>query len=117
VAQAREDYGIDAPTVVCNLAAIGLLLLTLSVGTMVLLRFQVVSPGPIALMLRNGGISAMACLVMAGWMIACSKWLKKRVARALLDDRAWRGDERVLDVGCGRGLVAVAAARRVPQER
>ena len=48
-------------------------------------------------------------------MIASSKWLKQRVARALLDSRNWRGDESVLDVGCGRGLVAIAAARRVPR--
>jgi ubiquinone/menaquinone biosynthesis C-methylase UbiE len=39
------------------------------------------------------------------------------VARALLDARAWRGDETVLDVGCGRGLVAVNAAKRVPRGR
>jgi ubiquinone/menaquinone biosynthesis C-methylase UbiE len=46
-------------------------------------------------------------------MIASSKWLKHRVARALLDMRQWRGDEQVLDVGCGRGLVAVNAGKRV----
>lgn len=37
-----------------------------------------------------------------------------RVARALLDMRSWCGDETLLDVGCGRGLIAVNAARRVP---
>jgi len=34
--------------------------------------------------------------------------------RSLLDQRRWRGDERVLDIGCGRGLLTVEAARRVP---
>ncbi|MGI4756373.1 MAG: class I SAM-dependent methyltransferase [Janthinobacterium lividum] len=50
-------------------------------------------------------------------MLFSSLWLKKRVMRSLLNQRSWRGDEAVLDVGCGRGLVAVEAARRVPHGR
>ena len=50
-------------------------------------------------------------------MFASSKWLKQKVARGLLDMRQWRGDEAVLDLGCGRGLVAIAAAQRVPAGR
>jgi SAM-dependent methyltransferase len=116
MAQARENYGIDAPTVVRNLAGIGFLLLIVSAATAALLHLQIVGPSRFALILRNNGlVTAIICLVMAFWMIASSKWLKHKVARALLDSRAWRGDEIVLDVGCGRGLIAVAAARRVPQ--
>src|SRR5262245_14009174 len=33
--------------------------------------------------------------------------------RRMLDAVAWRGDERVLDVGCGNGFVLVEAARRL----
>jgi SAM-dependent methyltransferase len=113
--QARENYGIDAPTVVRNLAGIGLLLLIVSAATALLLRLRIVALSQLTLILRNNGLSiGIVCLIMAFWMIASSKWLKQRVARALLDSRAWRGDENVLDIGCGRGLVAVAAARRVP---
>lgn len=116
MAQARENYGIDAPTVVRNLVGIGVLLLIVSATTAALLSLDIVSPRPLALVLRNNGLStAIICFVMAFWMIASSRWLKHRVARALLDMRTWRGDESVLDVGCGRGLVAVAAARRVPR--
>jgi hypothetical protein len=39
---------------------------------------------------------------------------KLQLAERLLDKLSWRGDERVLDAGCGRGLLTVAAARRVP---
>ena len=35
----------------------------------------------------------------------------------ILGDAGLEGDERVLDVGCGRGLVAVTAARLVPDGR
>ncbi|QDZ09082.1 class I SAM-dependent methyltransferase [Sphingomonas panacisoli] len=51
---------------------------------------------------------------MAAWMVVSSRWLKPQVLKSLLDQHAWRGDEAVLDIGCGRGLVAIAAARRAP---
>jgi arsenite methyltransferase len=116
MATAREDYGIDAPTVVRNFIAIGVLLLVLSLGTTALLQLRLVGPSVATRILQgNGLVMAVVCLVMACWMIASSKWLKQRVCRALLDMRQWRGNEQVLDLGCGRGLVAVAAARRVPR--
>lgn len=33
----------------------------------------------------------------------------------MLGMHTWRGDERVLDVGCGRGLLLVGAAKRIAQ--
>ena len=112
MANKGEDYGIDAPTVVRNLAVAGFLLMILSIGTTMLLQLRIIAPGTLTRILGiNGMTTAIICLVMAFWMIASSKWLKQRVCRALLDSRAWRGDEAVLDIGCGRGLVAVAAAR------
>ncbi len=35
----------------------------------------------------------------------------------VLDELDLRGDERLLDLGCGRGAVLLAAARRLPQGR
>jgi len=116
MASAREDYGIDAPTVVRNLTVIGVVLLVVGGTTTILLLLDRIRPGPLTRVLSiNGLATAVICMVMASWMVASSRWLKHRVARALLDARAWRGDESVLDVGCGRGLVAVAAAKRVPR--
>ncbi|MBC7792274.1 MAG: class I SAM-dependent methyltransferase [Clostridia bacterium] len=37
---------------------------------------------------------------------------KQAVCAAMLDTIAWRGDEAVLDVGTGRGLLAIEAAKR-----
>lgn len=48
-------------------------------------------------------------------MLFYSKVGKLKLAQRLLDKISWRGDERVLDVGCGRGLLTVAAAHRVPK--
>ncbi|WP_124847434.1 class I SAM-dependent methyltransferase [Acidipila sp. EB88] len=101
----REDYGIDAPRVVRNLGIIGGAFL---VGG-VLPRGV---PGSAVLhMFWPSGLSLLAA---CAWMLASSLWLKKGVMRSLVGERRWRGDEMVLDVGCGRGLVSVEAARRVP---
>lgn len=43
-----------------------------------------------------------------------SKVGKLKLRERLLDRLLWSGNERVLDVGCGCGLLAIAAARRVP---
>lgn len=110
----REDYGIDAPTVVRNLALIGLALVVASAGAMLATHYDLASASPILRAVRNFLPSGIICLIMAFWMIASSKWLKHKVARTLLDGRQWRANEKVLDVGCGRGLVAVNAAKRVP---
>jgi len=115
---AKEDYGIDAPTVVRTLAAIGALALVIGSTTSILLLLQLITPSPLTRVLsRNGLAIGITWLGMAFWMIASSRWLKHRVARALLESRTWRGDEAVLDVGCGRGLVAINAAKRVPRGR
>lgn len=114
--QARENYGIDAPNVVRNLALIGAAALAASAVAWLLWWRNPGPEGALLEILRINGLSTgIICFVMAFWMIASSKWLKHSVAGALLDARAWRGDEAVLDVGCGRGLVAVKAAKRVPR--
>jgi arsenite methyltransferase len=50
----------------------------------------------------------------AASMMWSSRYGKLRRREALLDRLDWRGQEQVLDIGCGRGLMTVAAARRVP---
>jgi SAM-dependent methyltransferase len=42
---------------------------------------------------------------------------KLSVWKDLLDELGLRGDEQVLDIGCGRGAVLISAARRLPQGR
>jgi arsenite methyltransferase len=42
---------------------------------------------------------------------------KRAIWAQLLDELDLRGDEHVLDVGCGRGAVLILAARRVPAGR
>jgi ubiquinone/menaquinone biosynthesis C-methylase UbiE len=46
-------------------------------------------------------------------MIVYSKDGKLRIRDEILEALPWRGDEKVLDVGCGRGLLLIGAARRL----
>ena len=54
---------------------------------------------------------------MGLWMIYDSKIGKVRERETYLDKIAWRGDERVLDVGCGLGLFLIGAAKRLSTGR
>ena len=107
---ARADYGVDAPIAVRNMlivCALGILsLITRKAGL-----WGEESPfAYLGLPLTSAGL---ACGAMAIWMICSSKWGKVRERETYLDLLAWRGDERVLDVGCGRGLFLIGAAKRL----
>lgn len=101
----REYYGIDAPNVTRNLGLVGGALVL--IGLLATRYFR----GPSGFFLTPGLFMAGT----AGWMLVSSLWLKGAIMRALLDERQWRGDETVLDVGSGRGLVAIEAAKRAPR--
>jgi ubiquinone/menaquinone biosynthesis C-methylase UbiE len=61
--------------------------------------------------------AGLSCGAMALWMVYDSKIGKVREREKLLDKLAWRGDERVLDVGCGLGLFLIGAAKRLSTGR
>ncbi|MBK7642124.1 MAG: class I SAM-dependent methyltransferase [Planctomycetes bacterium] len=111
---ARADYGVDAPAAVRNL------LIVCALGVLSLVsRVAGVwdRESPFALLGRPLISAGLSCGVMAVWMIWSSKYGKVREREEYLDLLAWRGDERVLDVGCGRGLFLVGAAKRLTTGR
>jgi arsenite methyltransferase len=62
-------------------------------------------------------IGIMAVLgVAAGYFYSTGPG-KLSVWKELLDELGLRGDEHVLDIGCGRGAVLISAARRLPGGR
>ena len=97
-------YGIDAPGLVLGffLAALGLLGLAMLAGAY---GFTLAHWGLITL---AGYPFGMGCLMLYESLV----W-KPRARKAILDLAAWTGSEKVLDVGCGRGLMLVAAAHRL----
>jgi SAM-dependent methyltransferase len=102
---AKANYGIDAPPVVRNLLAAGAL------GVAFGLWGMAGGPRWLGWLLWPG----LAWLVTGTWMVIGSKVLKLRLRDRLLDAVGFEGAERVLDVGCGRGLLLVGAAKRAPR--
>ncbi|HEV7860887.1 MAG TPA: class I SAM-dependent methyltransferase [Pyrinomonadaceae bacterium] len=114
----RPDYGIDAPGVVRNLFLVGGLGF-LVWGTAALGWWS----GVLSIPLPGGGLNlsltgmGFGCGVgftsMGIWMLWSSKVGKVRSRERLFQRIMWTGKERVLDVGCGRGLMLIGAAKRL----
>ena len=114
----RPDYGIDAPPVVRNLllaGAAGSILWLAAAARLWSGAVRVPLGGDtLRIVLAPAALSiGLTCLAMAAWMVWSSKVGKVREREQLLDTLTWRGDEQVLDVGCGRGLMLIGAARRL----
>jgi SAM-dependent methyltransferase len=104
----KPDYGIDAPGVVRNLLVIGATLIvsgflfpTIHIGNVIILWS------------RSAFWPGGSCLLGGILMLLYAKWGKFRHRDMMLNMVPWRGDERVLDVGTGRGLLLIGAARRL----
>ena len=104
----RPDYGIDSPAMVLSELLIAL----------VLLGAAFVWPHSFGVQLRSlEFLGACVFFAMAGSMLLYSWSGKLAVRETILQSISWRGDEMVLDVGCGRGLLLIGAAKRVPRGR
>lgn len=107
----RGDYGLDAPGLVKGFAALGTSLLFLGIA------LTVVGPASAR---RLGGMASWMGLSFAATallMIASSRFGKLAARDRLLRHVGLRGDETVLDVGCGHGLLLIGAARLLPTGR
>jgi arsenite methyltransferase len=113
----RADYGLDAPGVLRNLfvvAIVGFLAWPLGLALQVVLWWQTPEPFRIIFPLNYMGPAiGFVCLLMGCWMLYYSYVGKLRMREQLLNEVPWRGNEAVLDVGCGRGLMLVGAAKRL----
>jgi arsenite methyltransferase len=107
----KGDYGLDAPPVIRNLTVAGVASLLAGV----VLYFLLTAPQPLiaTILLAWGVLAGTSLLVTAVLMIWSSKVGKLRLRERLIDSLALRGNETVVDVGCGRGLLLNAAARRL----
>ena len=114
MASPKPDYGIDAPGVVRNLfldAAAGLVLFGTAAA-----RFWSSILFHINLAGMGFGVG-LGCAFMGSWMLYDSRVGKLKERERLLDLATLKETDRVLDVGCGRGLMLVGAARRLASGR
>jgi SAM-dependent methyltransferase len=114
----RVDYGLDAPTLVQKfllgggaLTLVGLGILIWGILLQGITGTIIASIGGVAL------ITGISFLLTGMMMIWSSRFGKMHARDKLLDGLNLRGDETVLDLGCGRGLLLIGAAKRVPQGR
>ena len=109
----RPSYGIDAPGLVRRFVLGGAAALALATGV----RGLRWSSRAGRIIVSLAGLGACYSLGMGGYMLYGSLVGKVRDRERLLNLLPWAGSETVLDVGCGRGLLLTAAARRVPAGR
>lgn len=106
---ARTDYGVDAPKVLRNLFVIGLLLVVLVFTTP-----AQVSLGSVHIQWHYAmGWTGGLLLLESALFLLYVKVGKFHHRDRMLGMHAWRGEESVLDVGCGRGLLLAGAAKRL----
>lgn len=110
----RPTYGIDAPGLVRGFFLSGAAALIFALGVN-LFRFP--SRAIAARISMFAQLASIYSFGMGCYMLYGSLFGKVSDRHRLLDLVPWSGNETVLDVGCGRGLLLVAAARRVPLGR
>jgi SAM-dependent methyltransferase len=104
----RGDYGFDAPHI-----PIGLAITAVLAGGIAAILFASSWPWLAVFSLAIAVVFALSTISFV-WTTRRGKFI---VWDELLDGLALRGDERLLDVGCGRGMVLILAAKRLPAER
>ena len=105
------DYGLDAPNLVRLFLIGGFLLLAVGLALVLLSTDWLTAVGSITF--TFGVIFTTEGLLM----IWSSRYGKLRARDHLLDGLGLTGQENLLDVGCGRGLLLIGAARRLPNGR
>ena len=110
----RGAYGFDAPYAPLLMALGGACLLALSVGRLCSGEMKSGLHGFAGFV---PGVAGLWLFLNAGFFVYTTRAGKFAVWAELLDRIDLRGDERLLDVGCGRGAVLLMAARRLPRGR
>jgi arsenite methyltransferase len=107
----KPDYGLDAPGFQRSALYGGVVVVV--VGRK-LIEYGVMN----SVAWTEGVGSAMLWIGVGFFLTGCVMFWGSRVGKLHLRDRilssiAWRGDEQVLDVGCGHGLMLLGAAKRL----
>ncbi len=111
----RPDYGQDVPVFTLLILLMGLVFTVLA-G---LLYKGFVPSQPILGIVLSVifGLFGLFGLVGGSFLVWASRVGKYQMRDRIMADIVWRGDEQVLDVGCGAGLLLIGAARQLTTGR
>jgi arsenite methyltransferase len=114
----RVDYGQDIPEMVRDSFLLGGVLAALGVFLRLWPSWRQSTSNRLVswlglLTLGLGALSTLEALLV----IWSSRVAKLWIAEGMLDRLGLRGDEMVLDVGCGHGTLLIPAAKRLPRGR
>jgi arsenite methyltransferase len=105
----KPNYGVDAPNVMRNMFLFGALCELLAAFTPRVWHF-----GPVNLILHQPLAWTGGFLLIEGLLfLLYVKFGKFRHRDLILSLHPWTGNEQILDVGCGRGLLLAGAAKHL----
>lgn len=105
----KADYGFDAPAIVRNLFLFSFILLALSVFS-----FRIHSTLWFWIVFLYSFSTFLTLMAMGCWMLYGIKISKPKIASKMIRNLGLAGNEKLLDLGCGRGLLLCEAAKHLP---
>lgn len=115
MAASQPDYGLDAPGIVRDMFTRGGWFLAFGLALWFMNRVEY--PGPSWSLLSALGSIGLVFLMVGAVMLWSSRVAKFKLRDEILDAAELKGDEKVLDAGCGRGLLLIGAAKRLKAGR
>ncbi|HXO04955.1 MAG TPA: class I SAM-dependent methyltransferase [Candidatus Sulfotelmatobacter sp.] len=110
----KPDYGLDAPGLVRGFLFGGP---ALCAAGYFLIPWAKAHFAPLIGLSYAAFYTGIVLFVESFLLMGSSYYGKFRARDKLLDSLQLRGDETVLDVGCGHGLLLIAVAKRLPRGR
>jgi len=104
----ETDYGLDAPNVVRNLFIFSAL-----ADSLAILSCLIEDPFWFWASFLYFGIAGSILSICVFWMVYSSRVGKPKLVKKLIEELNLAKGEKILDIGCGSGLLLIESAKRV----
>jgi SAM-dependent methyltransferase len=111
----KADYGFDGDYRAVSARTVATVVGTVSAGLLASAARSLTKGKPVAAAVT--GTTGASIVTTAALFIRTTRIGKFEVWAQILEDLRLRGDETLLDLGCGRGAVLLAAAKLLPKGR